>query len=134
MQIIIFDLNGQHYAIKTEEVEEISKLLEVTSVPNAPRHIKGLVNLRGNVISLMELSKLLGINDEEAEHYKNIVIVNVEKEMVGLLVGEVNEVIDIEEEKIEKVGIGEESKGIKGVIQLKDKLINFLNLEECIAQ
>ena len=59
MQIIIFELEDKHYAIKTDHVEEISRLLDITPVPNAPYYIRGLINLR-NVISLIEISKLPG--------------------------------------------------------------------------
>ena len=59
MQIIVFTLNDKYYAIDTEQVEEISKNIPSTIVPNAPYWIEGLINLRGNVVSLVNLCKIL---------------------------------------------------------------------------
>ncbi|RBP46784.1 chemotaxis protein CheW [Garciella nitratireducens] len=134
MQIIIFHLQGQQYAIKTQQVEEISKLMDITPVPNAPDYIKGLINLRGNVISVMELSKLLQLQSEEDQKYQNIIITKITDEKIGLLVEEIYQVMEIEEDKIEKVRIEEkEQPGIKGIIQVGDQIVNLLELEECFV-
>lgn len=131
MQIVIFELGGRQYGIKTEQVEEISKILEVTPVPKAPHYIKGLINLRGNIMSLIDLTQLLSMENTE-EKFLNIIVVKVEEEMLGILVGQVKEVVDIEVDDIEKVTLkGEELKGVKGIIQLGEHIINFLDLEQC---
>lgn len=130
MQVIIFDLQGKQYAIKTDQIEEISRLLDITSVPNAPHYVKGLVNLRGNVITLMDISKLLNL-ELQNEDFTKIIIAKVNKELVGILVGNVWEVMNIEENMIEKIQIGEEEvQGLKGIIQIKNQIINFLDIEE----
>ncbi len=134
MQMVIFNLQGQQYAMKTEQVEEISKLIDITPVPNAPSYIKGLINLRGNVISLMELSKLLQLQLQEDQKYQNIIIAKTDNEMIGLLVGEIYEVMNIEQDRIEKIRAEEkEQRGIKGIIQIEDRIVNVLELEECFA-
>src|SRR5690554_4849305 len=131
MQVIVFELEDRHYAIKTDTVEEISKLLDITPVPNAPYYIKGLINLRGNVISLIETSKLLNI--ETTKPYANIIIVNIDNETIGMLVGDVWEVMDIQEDRIELCSTSEEEKkGMVGIIQIQDRIINYIELEECI--
>lgn len=133
MQIMIFDLQGKQYAIKTDQIEEISELLEITFIPNAPNYIKGLINLRGNIITLIDISKLLNLELQEKD-YTNIIIAMVDKELLGILVGDVWEVMNIEEDMIERVNIGkEENQGLKGIIQLQDQIINFLDLEEYIS-
>lgn len=131
MQVITFDLNNQPYAIQSETVEEITKLVEITPVPNAPDYIEGLINLRGNVISLIHLSRLLHI-ESDGYNYNNIVIVNIKNETLGMLVGEVKEVMNIEEDQIEKVGLEEDQNAVKGIIQINDQIVNYLDLEECI--
>ena len=115
-------------------MEEISKLIDITPVPNAPSYIKGLINLRGNVISLMELSKLLQLQLQEDQKYQNIIIAKTDNEMIGLLVGEIYEVMNIEQDRIEKIRAEEkEQRGIKGIIQIEDRIVNVLELEECFA-
>lgn len=133
MQIIIFELKGRQYAMKTKQVEEITKLMDITPVPNAPHYIRGLINLRGNVISLMELSKLLDLPVGENQEYTNIIIAKIDNEMIGLLVEDVWEVMNIEEDRIEKIDMDEKQQGIKGIIQIEDRIINLLKLEECVS-
>lgn len=133
MQIIIFELKGRQYAMKTKQVEEITKLMDITPVPNAPHYIRGLINLRGNVISLMELSKLLDLPVGENQEYTNIIIAKIDNEMIGLLVEDVWEVMNIEEDRIEKIDMDEKQQGIKGIIQIEDRIINLLRLEECVS-
>lgn len=133
MQIIIFELKGRQYAIKTEQVEEITKWMDITPVPKAPHYIKGLINLRGNVITIMELSKLLDLPVEEDQKYANIIIAKIDEERIGLLVEDVWEVMNIEEDHIETLDIDEKQQEMKGIIQIEDRIINLLELEECVS-
>lgn len=129
-QIIVFTLGEKYYAVNSDQVEEISKMIDSTLVPNAPRHIEGLINLRGNVISLVNLSKLLQLTEEEC--YNNIVILDRQDEKVGILVTEVKEVLKIKEEDIEKVST-ETKSGVVGIIQLEKELVNYIDLDRIIS-
>ncbi len=130
MQIIVFTLGEQYYAMKSENVEEITTMQESTVVPKAPHYIEGLINLRGNVISLVNLSKLL--RQEENECYNNIVIIDRENEKLGLLVSDVKEVLKIDEEEIEKV-TNDSKNGVIGVIRMEKTLVNYIDLERIIS-
>lgn len=129
-QVIVFTLGEKYYAVNSDQVEEISKMIDSTLVPNAPRHIEGLINLRGNVISLVNLSKLLHLTEEEC--YNNIVILDRQDEKVGILVTEVKEVLKIKEEDIEKVST-ETKSGVVGIIQLDEELVNYIDLDRIIS-
>lgn len=130
MQIIVFTLGDQYYAMKSETVEEITVMKEFTRVPKSPYFIEGLINLRGNVISLVNLSKLL--RQEENECYNNIVIIHREKEKLGLLVSQVKEVLKIDEENIEKV-TSDGKNGVTGVIRLENTLVNYIDIDRMIS-
>lgn len=129
-QIIVFTLGEKHYAVNSDQVEEISKMMDSTVVPNAPKHIRGLINLRGNVVALVNLSELLRLKEKEC--YNNIVIMNKEDEKIGILVTEVKEVLKIQDEDIEKVS-GEGKNGVVGIIQLGGNLVNYIDLERIIS-
>ena len=129
-QIIVFTLGEKYYAVNSDQVEEISKMIDSTVVPNAPRHIEGLINLRGNVISLVNLSKLLHLTEEGC--YNNIVILDRQDEKVGILVTEVKEVLKIREDEIEKVST-ETKSGVVGIIQLSENLVNYIDLDRIIS-
>ncbi len=132
MQIIIFTLSDKYYAISTENVEEISRNINITKVPNAPNWVEGLVNLRGgNVVTLINLCKLL--QQEESICYNNIIIVQNQEEKVAVLVKDVIEVANIEEEDIQRVS--EESvDGVIGIVRLKDNIINIIDINMLISK
>jgi purine-binding chemotaxis protein CheW len=126
MQIIVFTLGEKYYAVNSEKVEEISKMIDSTFVPNAPHWIEGLINLRGNVVSLVNLCKLLQQDDDQC--YNNIVITNGQEEKVGIMVNEVKEVLKVSEENIERVST-ESSNGVSGIIQIEGQLVNYIDLD-----
>ncbi|MBF7096340.1 chemotaxis protein CheW [Alkalibacter mobilis] len=126
MQIIVFTLGEKYYAVNSEKVEEISKMIDSTFVPNAPAWIQGLINLRGNVVSLVNLSKLLQQEDDQC--YNNIIITNGQEEKIGIMVNEVKEVLKIEEEEIEKVSV-DTMNGVTGIIQIDGQLVNYIDLD-----
>jgi purine-binding chemotaxis protein CheW len=129
-QIIVFTLGERYYAVNSDQVEEISKMIDSTLVPKAQKHIEGLINLRGNVVALVNLSKLLLLEDKEC--YNNIVIIHRQDEKLGILVTEVKEVLKIREEDIEKVST-ETKSGVVGIIQLENQLVNYIDLDRIIS-
>ncbi|MDP4088231.1 MAG: chemotaxis protein CheW [Bacillota bacterium] len=129
MQIIVFKLNDEEFAIETSKVQGINDLMEITKVPGAPPYIKGLINLRGNVISLLDLELLLDI--EKSESVKsNIIILNIKEEQVGVVVDIVNEVMDIEDIKMEKVKDEKSKPYVKSVINLGDRIVTLIDIDE----
>ena len=125
MQVVIFTLGKEKYALETRLVHGIEKFMSITKVPKAPYYIRGLVNLRGNIISIVDLKSYL--NMEFLKEEENIVIVEINEEKIGLLVDNVHEVVDIENEMIEK--IGDTTGKIKGVINFKDYIVTLLEGE-----
>ena len=67
MQVVIFKLNNEQFAVQTDKVQTITDGMKITRVPKAPDYIKGLINLRGNVISLLDINLLLNIPKTEEE-------------------------------------------------------------------
>ncbi|HEY4543029.1 MAG TPA: chemotaxis protein CheW [Tissierellaceae bacterium] len=125
MQIIIFTLDKEYYAISTEYVEEIIRDITTTKVPNTYDYIEGLINLRGNVVTLINLSKLLGKDNNLS--YNDVIIINNEIEKMGIMVNDVREVIDIDEKSIQKVS-KKPVDGVIGIIENKDSIVNILDM------
>lgn len=126
MQIIIFKLRDKYYAVGTDKVEEITKNTNSTNVPNAPEWVDGLINLRGNVISLIDLGFLLKV--EEPLCYNNIIICYYEEEKIGLLVEEIIGVREIQLGMINKVTKNAE-QGILGIVQMKEFIVNIIDVD-----
>lgn len=132
MQVVIFKLSDEQFAVETARVQSINDMMEITKVPNAPAHIKGLINLRGNIISLLDINLLLDVNREDKEQ-SNIIILNIEEEMVGITVDQVDEVLEVEESLLEKVEDDRRRAYIKGVINFKDRVVTLIDIDRLLS-
>ena len=122
MQFVTFKLGEEYFAIDTRRVQSINEMITITKVPKAPKHIKGLINLRGSIKPLVDIRMLLNIEDDyESE---NIIIVQLGNEEVGIAVDEVVEVLDIEKDKFQAVS-NKSKEYILGVIELSEDIITI---------
>jgi purine-binding chemotaxis protein CheW len=125
MQVVVFTLGKERFALETRLVHGIEKMMSITKVPTAPYYIRGLANLRGNIISIIDLKSYL--NMEYVKEEENVIIVEVEEERVGIMVDDVHEVVEITTDMIEKVN--DNTGHIKGVINFKDYIVTLLEGE-----
>lgn len=130
MQVVIFKILDEQFAVETEKIKSINDMMEVTAVPKAASYIKGLINLRGNVSSLLDVNLLLGL--EKSKEQSSIIILNLQEESVGISVDEVSEVLDIEENLIEKTEELKEKPYLKGVINFKDRIVTLIDINKMI--
>ncbi|SHE36335.1 MULTISPECIES: chemotaxis protein CheW [Caloramator] len=128
MQVVIFNIGKERFALETRLVHGIEKMMNITYVPKAPYYIRGLANLRGNIISVIDLKKYLNVDSEKVQ--ENIIIVEVQEEKVGLMVDSVQEVVDITDDMLEK--INNENTLTRGVINFKDYIVTLLDGENLI--
>lgn len=132
MQVVIFNLGDEQFAVETASVQGINDIMEITKVPKASQYIKGLINLRGNVISLLDINLLLNIKKNTEVEQSNIIILKMEEEQVGITVDQVDEVLEVEENIIEKVD--EQRKTyIKGVINFQDRVVTLIDIDKLFA-
>ena len=132
MQIVVFKLGYEHFAVETERVQGINDMMSITSVPKAPSYIKGLINLRGSIKSLVDINLLLDVHSDVDQ--KNIIILTVEDEEIGISVDEVEEVLDIEESSIQKLE-KDSSKAqpyIKGILNYENKLLTIIDIDKLL--
>lgn len=128
MQIAVFTLGKEKYAIETKYIHGIEKMMTITNVPTAPYYIKGLANLRGSIITVIDLKALLNIQTKSEE--ENIIIVNIDDNSAGFIVDYVEEVLEVNDSMIEQVDTSNDF--IKGVINLKDFLVTLLEGEKLL--
>lgn len=129
MQMILFKMQGQNYLISADDVEEVVDTIQITKVPLASNWIKGLINLRGTVVTVVGLAELLGI--PSSDNNLNILIMKNGEERKGLLIEEVIEVLDINPSEIQ-LGSEQDEKHIKGVIAFPDKVANIVDVTDAI--
>ena len=127
-QLVIFDLAGEEFGVDVYQVKEIIRMQEITSMPKAPDYIEGIINLRGQIITVMNLEKKFGLKEAEITGKSRIVVTEVAGNTIGLIVDEVPEVLRIPEDNIDPTPEMIESQihaeFIKGVGKLKNRLIS----------
>ena len=127
MQIVMFSLGDEEFAVETLKVQNISNNMLVTKVPKSDRHIRGLINLRGSIISLVDINLLLRTNNEFNEK-GNIIIINIDDEEIAISVDKVREVLDIDEKMIQKLDAEEARDYVKGIVNLNGNIITLIDL------
>jgi len=133
MQVVIFKVNDEQFAVEASKVQSINDMMEITKVPRSEIYIKGLINLRGNIISLLDINLLLDIKKGDGLQ-ENIIILNLDEESVGVTVDQVDEVLEIEEDLIEKVETDRKRAYIKGVINFKDRIVTLIDIAKLIEK
>ncbi|ABS40048.1 chemotaxis protein CheW [Clostridium botulinum] len=131
MQVVIFKLNNEQFAVQTDKIQSINDAMEITRVPKAPAHIKGLINLRGNIISLLDINLLLDIPKGD-KIQNNIIILEMEDELVGIAVDDVYEVLDVEENLIERSSDERRKEYIEGIINFQDRIVTLIDIDKLL--
>lgn len=121
--------------VDIQQLQEINRHLDTTAIPHAPGCVKGVVNLRGEVVTVLDLKAILGLGHADITPESRNVIVNIAGEKFGLLVGRIADVVITQQDEIEpspaNVG-GVEGRFFKGVYKLESELLVVLNVEEVI--
>jgi len=119
------------------KIQEINKMLEMTKVPQAPDYVKGILNLRGQIVTVIDLGKKLGLSVTNLSNDTRNIIVNSKNEYIGLLVDSIGDVERTDRDKVEpppaNIG-GVQGKYFEGVFKTKDSLIGILDVEEVLKK
>ena len=138
VQVVAFKLRNEEYGFSILNVQEIKGLTDITRVPFAPDFIKGVINLRGSVLPVIDLKRRLGLEDTPYTSNTRIVIVQYDDVSVGMLVDAVTEVCTIKGADFDTTGSftassDNGSKFISGIGKLDGRLIIHLNISEIIG-
>ncbi|MCP1426143.1 purine-binding chemotaxis protein CheW [Paenibacillus xylanexedens] len=136
LKVIVFKLGSEEYGIEVDKVQTIERMMPITRVPKTLSFVKGVINLRGVVIPVIDLRGRFSLPETEYTDQTRIVIVGVEDMQVGFIVDSANDVIDIKSSAIdsppEVVG-GVKARYLRGVAKLEDsRLLIMLNLNEVL--
>ncbi|SDW27147.1 chemotaxis protein CheW [Paenibacillus sp. CF384] len=136
IKVIVFGLAHEEYGIEVEKVRTIERMMPITRVPKTPPFIKGVINLRGVVLPVIDLRGRFSLAESEETESSRIIIVAVNDLEVGFIVDSANDVIDIDPDSIdsppEVVG-GIKAKYLRGVAKIGDsRLLIMLNLSEVL--
>ncbi|WP_432664124.1 chemotaxis protein CheW [Wukongibacter baidiensis] len=135
-QYVIFNLGNEQYGVDIMNVKEISEFKESTKVPSAPYFVDGIINLRGEIIPIVNLKKRFGIENDEIDSDTRIIVINLNGRNVGFVVDEASQVLRINNDDIDpapEIIAGVDRQYINGVGKVEDKIIILLDLEKILT-
>ncbi len=135
-QFLTFALDNEEYGIEILKVREIIGVMDITTVPKTPDFMKGVINLRGKVIPVVDLRLKFSMPEEEYTQETCVIVVEADNSQVGIIVDSVSEVLDIksgEREETPSFGQGIDTDFIMGLGKVKEKIIILLDIEQILS-
>ncbi len=132
IQLVVFSLGVEQYALPIEHVQEIIRYTQPRSVNTADPSIRGVISLRGKIIPVCDLGDRLANRAERGEN-GNIIVIDADERSVGVIVDEVNEVMTIDRAQIEPLPT-DAGDLVDGIAKLDDRLIILLNPDQTVQQ
>jgi len=137
IQWVTFQLSDETYGIRVLKVQEVQRYSEVSPIPGAPSYVLGIINLRGSVISVLNTREKFGLPDIETTDDTRIVILESGKQVIGILVDCVAEVVSLAASEIDlapNVGNEDSAKFIDGVSNKNGELVILLDSDKILSE
>jgi purine-binding chemotaxis protein CheW len=136
LQWVTFRLAGETYGVNVMQVQEVLRHSEIAPVPGAPTYVLGIINLRGNVVTVIDSRHRFGLEPGEVTENTRIVIIEADSHVIGILVDSVAEVVYLRQSEIEtapNVGNDESAKFIQGVCHKNEELLILIELDKLLT-
>ena len=134
MEVNTFYIGDYLFGIDINLVQEINPHLDYTPVPHAPFHIKGVMNLRGKIVTVIDMREVLSLKKKDISNEQRNIIIESEGELIGLIVDKISDVMDLNTSLIEPSPRlrGMDGRFVRGVYKLDKQLLLLLNVDEVI--
>ncbi|MEL6620231.1 MAG: chemotaxis protein CheW [Pseudomonadota bacterium] len=136
LELLTFRLSDQEYSLDIMCVREIRGWTRATPLPHAPSYVKGVINLRGTVLPVMDLAQRLGLPGQQQSDRNVIIVVNHEDSMTGLLVDAVSDIVALTQDDLQSPPDSASAGNvnvIKALTLIDDRMIRVLDLSELVA-
>ncbi|MEO7040166.1 MAG: chemotaxis protein CheW [Candidatus Elarobacter sp.] len=136
VQVVSFKLGSEEYGVDIAQVQEINRMVAITHVPRAPQFMEGVINLRGQLIPIIDLRTRFGMPRVEHTKSTRIVVTEIGTKRIGMVVDSVSEVLRLALDQIEpapEMITGVDTEYIRGVGKIEDRLIILLDLARIIS-
>lgn len=136
-QCLSFRIGEEEYGIDILRVQEIKGYSNITRIPNTPPHIKGVINLRGAVVPVVDLRAKFSMELMEYTKFTVIILVAVASRTMGLIVDAVSDVLDIKEEDIQappELGVSVDTRFMRGMTTVNDRLVAILDVDRLLGE
>jgi purine-binding chemotaxis protein CheW len=135
-QVVVIELGGEAYGIEISRIQEIIRLQPITRIPNGPRFMEGVTNLRGHVIPVLDLRRRFGLEAPPATRQSRIVVAELGDFTVGMIVDAVSEVLRIPTNAVEPPSAllpGSDPGYLRGVAKVDERLVLLVELSRILA-
>lgn len=137
-QMVVFKLEGEQYGLRINQVQEINRLTKITKVPHAPRFVEGVINLRGDIIPVIDLRKRFEIESKDYNEFNRVIVSDINNKKIGIIVDEVLEVLRISAQLLEETPDilqgNQVQKFMDGIANMGTRMIMMLNLENILVE
>ncbi|MBT8428807.1 MAG: chemotaxis protein CheW [Gammaproteobacteria bacterium] len=136
-QLVTFRLKDETYGISVMQVQEVLRVSEIAPVPGAPGYVLGIINLRGNVVTVIDTRTRFGLSTGELDEASRIVIIESEQQVVGILVDSVAEVVELRQSEIDSApntGNEDSSRYIQGVASRDEDLLIVVDVNKLLTE
>ena len=135
-EYLSFVLGDEHYALDITTVKEIRGYEQVTKIANAPAFIKGVINLRGDIVPIVDLRIKFNVGEATYNDFTIVIMLNIQERIVGIVVDGVSDVIRLSEEQVlppPEFGVAFDSRYLHGLADVDEKMIILVNIESLIT-
>ncbi len=136
-QWVTFSLGDENYGVDVMRVQEVLPMTEIAPVPGAPPFVLGIINLRGNVVTVIDTRMRFGLAPRESDKASRIVVTETNDQIAGILVDSVAEVVEVGHQEIDtapNVGNEESSRYIYGVVSRQDDLLILVDVNKLLTK
>jgi purine-binding chemotaxis protein CheW len=136
IQLVVFSLGREEFAVEVTQVREIMRMEEITRMPKTPSFVEGIINLRGQIIAVVDLAKRLNIEAGEMSGDTRIIVVEAEDIKVGMIVDSVSEVLRVSADAVEPsptLATDVSAVYLRGVVKQDNRLIILLDLTKVLS-
>lgn len=137
LQLVVFNIGTEEFGVEIMNVQEIIRMTNITKIPQASNFLKGIINLRGRIIVVINLNVIMGMQNKEQDENTRIIVADVGDTVMGFVVDSVSEVIRLPQNSVEpapavianKIG----TEYVRGVGKLEDRLLILLDLDKILS-
>ncbi|NJD52101.1 MAG: chemotaxis protein CheW [Candidatus Methanoperedens sp.] len=137
LQLVVFNIGTEEFGVEIMNVQEIIRMTNITKIPQASGYVKGIINLRGRIIVVINLNVIMGMESKENNENTRIIVADIGEIVMGFIVDAVSEVIRLPESSVEpapavianKIG----TEYVRGVGKMEDRLLILLNLDKILS-
>jgi purine-binding chemotaxis protein CheW len=136
-QFLTFNLAEEYYGVDILKVQEIKGYTNVTKIPNTPAYLKGVLNLRGTIVPIVDLRLKFGMGVTEPTSFTVVVVVNVRNRVMGFLVDAVSDVLDLNAKNIQAppdMGTTVDISFVAGIGNANDRLVTLLDIDRVLTE